>query len=719
MSSMSASSDICGIDVQALYLNDPGNKQEPVGYVLCSEMGNTCIKNGCTCRSAANAEVNGTTKYFGVCVVLQKGKDCVTSGDDYLTCAVSSETSNSVTESQNESSVTRSSTNTKATTESNATPSASTNASSSGAGNTVTVKSTAVSSESMSTTVMVVIIVVAVVFVALVSWVIRSYCMRRSSAKGKLASNRNRSHHSTNFEATSPTNMTGRSSATPSFPAFDRRTRAMQSPTTTSGRSAGRSGRNTPRSRETNSSRGRNTPRSRETNSSRGRNTPRSRETNSSRGRRNQDIDAQFAPGGPRDVTREPASGRGRKNPDNDAPFPPLGGPRREPTSGRGRRNPDNDAPFPPFGGPRREPTSGRGRRNPDNDAPFPPLGGPRREPTSGRGRKTPDAQFAPNGPRGIREPGREPTSGRGRRDNGCQADAAMRTPPKQPSRPAPTNGPQPSGGTVYTGHNTYERVAQFAQLAAFEAPPPPPPRPQKAIKPVPVSDPVPKIARAPPPARPAPKCPAFHIPDDPLPTDYDILSPKTARSLAPSVASSATTVVAPGRNRPTPLQQNRRPQYPSAAPSYYQSGYSRDDNKYAESTGFDDSRFDESKYDESNYGDSRYDESSYESKKFKSTNNYDDSFVSEVSSMAWSGASGLSDDSYYHAAPSNTARIPVIEVPRDDDDDHSEDGYSDWGQSTQHSSDAFRSTAASDASFFSVNSDFTDSKSVLKEREF
>ncbi|KAG6968862.1 hypothetical protein JG688_00005601 [Phytophthora aleatoria] len=505
MSSMSASSDICGIDVQALYLNDPGNKQEPVGYVLCSEMGNTCMKNGCSCRSAANAEVNGTTKYFGVCVVIQKGKDCVTSGDDYLTCAVSSETSNSVTESQNESSVTRSSTNTMATTESNATPSASTNASSSGAGNTVTVKSTAVSSDSMSTTVMVVIIVVAVVFVALVSWVIRSYCMRRSSAKGKLASNRNRSHHSTNFEATSPTNMTGRSSATPSFPAFDRRTRAMQSPTTTSGRSAGRSGRNTPRSRETNSSRGRNTPRS--------------RETNSSRGRRNQDIDAQFAPGGPRDVTGEPASGRGRKNPDNDAPFPPLGGPRREPTSGRGRRNPDNDAP-------------------------FPPLGGPRREPTSGRGRKTPDAQFAPNGPRGIREPGREPTSGRGRRDNGYQADAAMRTPPKQPSRPAPTNGPQPSGGTVYTGRNTYERVAQFAQLAAFEAPPPPPPRPQKAIKPVPVSDPVPKIARAPPPARPAPKRPAFHIPDDPLPTDYDILSPKTARSLAPSVASSATTSI-------------------------------------------------------------------------------------------------------------------------------------------------------------------------------
>ncbi|KUF98100.1 Myosin heavy chain IB [Phytophthora nicotianae] len=300
------------------------------------------------------------------------------------------------------------------------------------------------------------------------------------------------------------------------------------------------------------------------------------------------------------------------------------------------------------------------------------------------------------------------------------QQRAKQHASPKQAARPASNNGAEPSGGTVYTGRNTYERVAQFAQLAAFEAPPPPPPRPQKPIKPVPVSDPVPKNARAPPPPRPpAPKRPAFHIPDDPLPTDYDILSPKTARSLAPSVASSATTVVAPGRNRPTPLQQNRRPQYTNAAPSYYQSGYSRDDNNYAESTGFDDSRFDESKYDESNYGDSRYDESSYESNKFKGTNNYDDSFVSEVSSMAWSGASGLSDDSYYHAAPSNTARIPVIEAPRDDDDDHSEDGYSDWGHSTQHSSDAFRSTAGSDASFFSVNSDFADSKNVFKEREF
>lgn len=82
---------------------------------------------------------------------------------------------------------------------------------------------------------------------------------------------------------------------------------------------------------------------------------------------------------------------------------------------------------------------------------------------------------------------------------------------------------------------------------------------------------------------------------------------------------------------------------------------------------------------------------------------------------MAWSG---VSDDSYYHAAASNTARIPVIEAPHDDDDARSEDAYSDWGHSTQQS-DAFRSTAASDASFFSVNSDFADSKNVFKESEF
>ncbi|POM80268.1 Hypothetical protein PHPALM_1918 [Phytophthora palmivora] len=185
------------------------------------------------------------------------------------------------------------------------------------------------------------------------------------------------------------------------------------------------------------------------------------------------------------------------------------------------------------------------------------------------------------------------------------------------------------------------------------------------------------------------------------------------------SVSQFQVVVVAITKKQPCEhrrgINQNRRPQYSTATPSYYQSGYGHDNN-YDQSR-FDDSRFDESKYDESDYGDSRYDESGY-GNKFKATNNYDDSFVSEVSSMAWSGASGLSDDSYYHAAASNTARIPVIDAPNDDDDARSEDGISDWGHSTQ-ASNAFRSTAASDASFFSVNSDFAESKNVFKEREF
>jgi len=299
MSSMSAASpDICGTDVQALYLEDPGNKQEPVGFVLCSEMGNTCMKNGCSCRSTSSATVDGSTKYFGVCVVLKSGADCVTSGDDYVTCATGSGSSSisSSSEAQSESSVTEAPT-TKAATESKSvsSSSASTSASASGGVDVVKVSSTAASTSSMSTTVLVVIIVVAVVFVALVSWVVRAYCMRRASDQSKLASRRNRSNRGTNFEATSPTiNGTNRSSATPSFPAFDRRTRAMQSPTTARGRGnqdQQRAGRNTPRGREPSSGRGRRTP------------------------------DIEFGPTGGR---REPTSGRGR----------PI---KHEPSSGRGR----------------------------------------------------------------------------------------------------------------------------------------------------------------------------------------------------------------------------------------------------------------------------------------------------------------------------------------------------------------------------------------------
>ncbi|KAL4094331.1 hypothetical protein PRIC1_009992 [Phytophthora ramorum] len=655
-------SDVCSVDVQALYLEDPGNKKDIAGYVLCSEMGNTCVKNGCSCRSAESAVVNGSTTYFAVCVVLKNGADCVTSGDDYVTCATDSSSGSAASsepEAQNESSVAAiSTTNTKATTESKSV--ASTSASGSGSVDIVSVSSNAASAATMSTTVMIVIIVVAVVFVALVSWVVRTYCMGRSAKQSKLSSRRNRS---INFDATSPTNLTGRTSATPSFPAFDRRTRAMQSPT------AGGRGRGEPR--------GANTPRGRgNPDMPRGRNTPRgrdagNREPNSGRGRRNPDLDF-----GRVRSEREPASGRGRRKPEVE-----LGRIRsdREPTSGRGRKNPDLE--FGARGRGDREPTSGRGRRNPD--MPNGAHAGMQREPNSGRGRRNPDM---PRGKYQVEPPMRPD-----------------RTPPRDqrvkqhvtPRLPAARPAPEPPGGTVFTGRNTYERVAQFAQLAAFEAPPPPPPRPQRPIQPVKVADAIPKHARGPAPnakpARPAPpKRPGFYIPEDPAALDYASMSPKTSRSLAPSVASSATTIVAQGRNRPTPLQQGRRQQYSAPAPPRFQSN------------SLDDSGF----------------ESKFESK-FEASGNYDDSFVSEVSSMAWSGASGLSDESYYQAAPSNTARIPVIDAPNDDDEGSEADNYSDWGQSTQ-ASEAFRSTAASDASFFSVNSDFTDTQTTaFKEREF
>uniref|UniRef100_A0AAV1U1X7 Uncharacterized protein n=1 Tax=Peronospora matthiolae TaxID=2874970 RepID=A0AAV1U1X7_9STRA len=636
------SSDICGVSVQALYLEDPGNKEEPVGFSLCEDLGSTCKKNGCSCRRASEGTVKNETKYFGTCVVLQSGADCVTSGDDYVTCAVESSidsaaASPATAEAQDESRGAQSRTpsseamTTKEIAESNGdlSPVATTGTSGSsaapdaaGAAEASTASS---SNDSMNSTVLVLIIVVAVIFVALVSYIIRSYCVRRAKAERKLATRRNRSMRSLNFDATSPSNATGRSSATPSFPAYDKCSRANPSPTAY-------------------------------------------------------------------ERAQEVKSGRGRE------PMPDRG---HELISGRGRKTPDtafvlNGAP--PMN---REPKSGRGLQYLDMEESFAskPARAGNREPGSAPGRKIPG--YEPDH-RGHREPRgqHEPSSGRGRRENAGVYGA------QQPVKAPPKNA-APSGGTVLAGRNTYERVVQFAQLAAFEAPPAPPLRPHKPIQSVPVTNAVPKRARTTASnARPAaPSPPGFYIDEAPMTTDYDILSPKSARSLAPSVASSATTIVAPGRNRPTPLQHGRRPQYAAApAPCHYL----RDEALYG----------DESSYNESTYDESRYDESGFNSK-FKSLRNYDESFVSEVSSMAWSGASGLSDESFYRAAPSNMARIPLIEAPRDDDDAHSEDAYSDWGNSTLRSTDDSRSTSASDASFFSVNSDFTDSISVSKELEF
>ncbi|CAI5722791.1 unnamed protein product [Hyaloperonospora brassicae] len=597
-------SDLCSLKVQALYLEDPGATLEPKGYSLCGTKGNTCKKNGCTCRRASNGTVQGVTKYFGACVVLQKGTECATRGEDYVTCAVEAIASATATDTAtgDEALDGAPSENTPSSVlladevseggdavlppEPIASNSNS-NSSSSGSSAVDAVSAAPSSPDSLNSTVLIMIIAVAVIFVALVSYIIRSYCVRRASAERKLATRRNRSARSTTFEPKSPTNATQTSSATPSFPAFDKRTRAVQSPRTADG-------------------------------------------------------------------------GRGR-----------------DPTSGRGRPPPDSDFGLHGARPGNREPKSGRGLQYLDMEDSFVPKQQPARagsrEPGLTRGRKAPehDRQYTPTGPLRL-----------------------------------PSNKAAPSEGTVLAGRNTYERVVQFAQLAAFEAPPPPAPRPQKPIQSVPVSKAVPKRART---AAPNAKSessspPAFYIDEPPMVTDYDILSPKTARSLAPSVASSATTVAAPGRNRPTALQPGRRPQY-AAAPTQH---YRRDDALYG----------DESSYNESIYNESSYDESEYNGK-FDASNNYGGSLVSDVSSMAWSGMSGLSDESYYQGAPNMTARIPLIEAA-DDDDARSEDAYSDWGNSTMRlTSEDDRNTGASDASFFSASSDYTKSRSLSKELEF
>ncbi|CAI5729959.1 unnamed protein product [Peronospora destructor] len=89
--------DVCGADVQKLYLEDPNSEQEPAGYALCSEKGSTCKKNGCSCRKTCKGKVNGSTKYFSVCVMVPKGKECITSGEHHVTCAVGGTSSYSTT----------------------------------------------------------------------------------------------------------------------------------------------------------------------------------------------------------------------------------------------------------------------------------------------------------------------------------------------------------------------------------------------------------------------------------------------------------------------------------------------------------------------------------------------------------------------------------------------------------------------------------------------
>ncbi|CAI5721779.1 unnamed protein product [Peronospora destructor] len=696
--------DVCGADVQKLYLEDPNSEQEPAGYALCSENGSTCKKNGCSCRKTCKGKVNGSTKYFSVCVMVPKGKECITSGEHHVTCAVEGTSSYSTTStpnnksndsSKNESNtsnknqldtssknqlttstnnqpnnITKSSTtdsSTDTTTDSstgstmdsytdstqnvakdstqniamdktqNSTQTANTAMvesikglnSTSGTSENAFSDAKAVSNTFMSSSTINSTVMIVIIIIAVVFVALVSWAIRWYCLRRSKAKSKPSTLRNWNTQNPYLTNSTGRSS--PSFPAFNRRPREIQTPITGE-RGLGNQG------------------------PQRGRAAPRGYNPNSGRGRRNPAID--LAPNRAQPMDREVNCGYNNRNPYMD---------------------------------------------------------GSRRERGSGRGRKTfnIDAQRALNGPRGFNEADMqyESNSGRGRQDNyGMYNNEAARRPPSREPRPKqiasskpvrapPNNAAGLSGRTVYTGHNTYDGLAQFAQLAAFEAPPTLPPGPQRPIQSVAVSDAVVKPVRAPaqnakppPSASSVSKYSGFYINESPAATEYDILSPKTARSLAPSIASSATTVLS-GCNRPIPLQQRRRQQHLTAIDSYYKSSYSNDDNKRG--------------------GQSRRDESGSE-RKSKAFGNYDDSFMSEASSMAWSAASGLSDNSYYHAPPSNRGCIPVIGAPHDDDDDdESEDAYSDWGQSTQQSAGDFRSTAASfsaaDASFFSATSDYAD----------
>ncbi|RLN68145.1 hypothetical protein BBJ28_00019371 [Nothophytophthora sp. Chile5] len=281
------------------------------------------------------------------------------------------------------------------------------------------------------------------------------------------------------------------------------------------------------------------------------------------------------------------------------------------------------------------------------------------------------------------------PPTARGQR----ATSRGQRPPPYHPSQPlqpsrrvSSTTGS--SGAAVYTGPESPDGIILFAQQAAFEAPAPPPIGRPKAssrpIQPVRIAEPIPRRSRSrvadPDPRRSAPR-----MTDGTIPMRSTSSSGKTTVSSAPSVASSATTVVAAGRRWRGQTPPDRQMPVADAAPLA------------------------------SSLGNSRLGTS------------FDSSIVSSVgtSELAWSTASGLSDNSgYYQPAPSRTAHIPMMDAMSDDEVSEL-GGFSDWGASTQRSADVNRSTGASSASFFSVNSDFTDDNGSVdhryghKEREF
>lgn len=194
---------LCGLPVSGLYVLDASSLEEPVGFVRCSELGSACQDRICDCRNSISVSIDSSTVLIPV---------CVGSCTDSQTTNCSGNGSAAINASERG----LASTNNVVVTELATVTAA--DASNSASGSINFDNATASSSSSMSTTVMVVIIVVCVAFVAVVSWFVRGYCIRKHEEKHK--------HSSQNPASSVPSPTT---STTPSFPAFDRRTRSLSS----------------------------------------------------------------------------------------------------------------------------------------------------------------------------------------------------------------------------------------------------------------------------------------------------------------------------------------------------------------------------------------------------------------------------------------------------------------------------------------------------------
>lgn len=193
---------LCGLPVSGLYVLDSSSLEEPVGFVRCSELGSACQNRICDCRNSTSVSIDGSTVLIPLCV-----GSCT---DSQMT-----DCSGNGSATTNASERGLASTNNVVVTELATVTAADASNSASGS---INFDNATASSSSMSTTVMVVIIVVCVVFVAVVSWFVRGYCIRKHEEKHK------RSAQNPASSLPSPSTST-----TPSFPAFDRRTRSLSS----------------------------------------------------------------------------------------------------------------------------------------------------------------------------------------------------------------------------------------------------------------------------------------------------------------------------------------------------------------------------------------------------------------------------------------------------------------------------------------------------------